>query len=181
MAEDNILIKEVKISVVACVYNEEKNIEEFNQRMIRVLNKLNVPFEIIYVDDGSTDNSYKLLNKFTSERPEIKVIKFTRNFGQHVAATAGFDHARGKRILWIDTDLQEEPEDLLPLMKKIDEGYDIVFGIRNTHPDRPFKISPSRIFFKLLSFFIRVNIHQGLSTIRLMNRLSRFFLFYNIN
>lgn len=118
------------LSIVTPIYNEAGNIEEFYQRLIRVLTGLNKTFEIILTDDGSTDDSFNILRELAQKDQQIKVIKFRRNFGQTAALAAGINEASGELIITIDSDLENDPADIPKLLQKIDEGYDIVSGWR---------------------------------------------------
>lgn len=118
------------LSIVLPIYNEESNIKELYQRLTELLAKLNRNYEIIFTDDGSTDDSFKLLKEIAQTDNKIKVIKFKRNFGQTAALAAGIDMAQGETIITLDSDLENDPTDISKLLAKIDEGYDIVSGIR---------------------------------------------------
>jgi len=120
----------VDISIVLPILNEEKNLEELHSRLTDTLAKLGREYEIIAVDDGSTDGSFEALKQLHHQNPRLKVIRFRRNFGQTAAISAGFHHARGDVIITMDSDLQNDPVDIPRLLDKIDEGYDVVSGWR---------------------------------------------------
>lgn len=120
----------VDISIVLPILNEEKNLEELHSRLTDTLAKLGREYEIIAVDDGSTDGSFEALKQLHHRDPRLKVIRFRRNFGQTAAISAGFHHARGDVIITMDSDLQNDPVDIPRLLDKIDEGYDVVSGWR---------------------------------------------------
>jgi polyisoprenyl-phosphate glycosyltransferase len=115
-----------ELSVVIPIYNEEENIPELYNRLMVSLKQI-VGYEIIFVDDGSSDDSFSLLKDIAAENKAVKVIKFSRNFGQHPAISAAFSHARGNYIILMDADLQDDPADIISLYERIGEGYDIVF------------------------------------------------------
>jgi len=122
------------ISVVLPVYNEQENIPLIYQRLKSVLEKINKSYEIIFVNDGSKDNSYEELLKISTDKT-VKIINFRRNFGQTAAMAAGIDHAQGEIIILMDSDLQNDPEDIPNLITKIEEGYDVVSGWRKDRKD----------------------------------------------
>jgi len=147
--------------VVVPLFNEEKNIRILCQELIDVLIKLDLTFEIIFVDDGSTDKSLAILSELQENDSRIVVISFRRNFGQTAALSAGFDYARGDIIITLDGDLQNDPEDIPKLLQKLSEGYDIVNGWRFDRKD--FFISrrlPSIIANKIISFSTNVKLHD---------------------
>jgi len=142
------------ISVVVPFYNEEENIEPLHERLSSVLKSLNRKHEIIFIDDGSTDNTFRNMLKVREKDNSVKIIKFRKNFGQSAALKAGFDHAKGDFIISMDGDLQNDPVDIPILLKKIEsEDYDVVCGWR---ADRKDPIS-KKIFSKFANM-IRRNI-----------------------
>ncbi len=128
-----------KFSVVIPVFNEEENLEVLHTRLVKVMESLEEPYEIIFVDDGSTDSSFQILKDLHQKDNSVKVIRFTRNFGQHPAITAGFDFAQGEKIITLDADLQNPPEEISKLLSKLDEGYDIIFGVFPEGEHSPFR------------------------------------------
>ena len=116
------------LSVVIPIHNEEPSILPLYDGLTSVLAKLHEPYEIVFVDDASTDRSFALLANLVETDPRLKVVRLRRNFGQTAALSAGFHEARGDVIVSMDGDLQHDPEDLPSLIKKIDEGYDIASG-----------------------------------------------------
>lgn len=121
---------QLDLSVVIPVYNEEGSIEPLYSGLKEVLERLGKEYEIIAVDDGSTDGGFTLLKRLHASDPLLKVVRLRRNFGQSAAFAAGFDRARGRVIVTMDADLQFDPADIPKLVDKIDEGYDIVSGWR---------------------------------------------------
>jgi len=119
----------VFISVVVPVYNSKKSLEELYLRLTRVLSKISNDFEIILVDDFSQDGSYGIMQNLRSQDLRVKIIRLGANFGQHNATFCGFNYCKGDYIVTIDDDLQNPPEEILRLLEKIKEGYDVVFGI----------------------------------------------------
>ena len=122
------------ISIVLPVYNEQENIPLIYQRLKSVLEKINKSYEIIFVNDGSKDNSYEELLKISTDKT-VKIINFRRNFGQTASMAAGIDYAQGEIIILMDSDLQNDPEDIPNLITKIEEGYDVVSGWRKDRKD----------------------------------------------
>jgi undecaprenyl-phosphate 4-deoxy-4-formamido-L-arabinose transferase len=141
-----------EISVVIPVYNEEDNLLELGERLIRTLTDLGRPFEIIFVDDGSTDRSWQLLSDLNREHPgHIRALQFHRNFGQHQAIFAGFQAARGQVMVTLDADLQNPPEEIPRLVAKLEEGYDTVGGWRENRRDSVFRKLPSQMVNYVMS------------------------------
>jgi undecaprenyl-phosphate 4-deoxy-4-formamido-L-arabinose transferase len=127
------------LSIVIPVFNEEDNLIELRTRLVRVLEGLGRPFEVVFVDDGSRDKSLALLTEFVSEDSRLRVVEFNRNYGQHAAVFAGFAQARGEVIVTLDADLQNPPEEIPKLLAKIDEDYDVVGGNRADRRDPLFR------------------------------------------
>src|SRR6204780_4315767 len=134
------------LSIVVPIHNEEHSILPLYDRLTSVLVALGRPFEILFIDDASTDRSYELLANLVQTDPRLKVIRLRRNFGQTAALSAGFHEARGQIIIAMDGDLQHAPEDIPALLRKIDEGYDIASGWRKDRVDNAvMRRIPSRI------------------------------------
>ena len=141
-----------EISVVIPVFNEEDNLRELGERLIRTLTAMGRPFEIIFVDDGSTDRSWELLTDLNDQYPQhIRALQFHRNFGQHQAIFAGFQAARGQVMVTLDADLQNPPEEIPRLVAKLDEGYDTVGGWRENRQDSIFRRLPSQLVNTVMS------------------------------
>jgi glycosyltransferase involved in cell wall biosynthesis len=149
------------VSVVIPVYNEEENIPLLYKELKEVLEKLPYDYEIIFVDDGSTDRTYEILKRLAQEDKRVKVIRFRRNYGQTAAMYAGFQYAQGDVIITMDGDLQNDPRDIPKLLEKIKEGYDIVSGWRKNRKD-PFlsRILPSKIANWIISKVTGVHLHD---------------------
>ena len=126
---------EVYLSVVLPVYNELENLDTLHNQLKAVLTKLARTYEIIYVDDGSSDGSLKKLQELAEADDTVTVIQLRRNFGQTAALSAGIDYARGEIVVCQDADLQNDPEDIPRLLAKLDEGYDLVSGWRKNRQD----------------------------------------------
>lgn len=140
------------ISLVLPIYNEEDNIFPLIEALLPVLNELERPYEILLVNDGSTDWSQARLAEAAAKNSSIRVINLHRNFGQTAAMMAGFDHATGKIIIPMDGDLQNDPRDIITLLAKLEEGYDVVSGWRKDRKDNKLiRNFPSRIANWLIS------------------------------
>jgi undecaprenyl-phosphate 4-deoxy-4-formamido-L-arabinose transferase len=135
----------VELAVVIPVYNEEANLSILMQRLMPVMQKLEKSFEIIFIDDGSRDNSLQILKSFTKNE-QVKVVELTRNYGQHAAIMAGFSITQACIVITLDADLQNPPEEITNLVKVMEEGnYDVVGTIRKGRKDSFFRIFPSKI------------------------------------
>lgn len=135
----------MELSIVIPAFNEEKNIKPLHQGLFLELKKLNETYEIIFIDDGSTDDTYQEMLKVKRFDKNIKIIKFKKNFGQTAAWNAGFQHISGDLVIVIDADLQNDPKDIPKLIKKLNEGYDVVSGWRYKRKDNSSK--------KIFSYF----------------------------
>ncbi len=118
------------LSVVVPVCNEAENINPLHQRLTDTLREYGKSFEVVFIDDGSTDQSFERLKELYDRDTSVKVIQFARNFGQQMAVSAGLQYARGNVVVLIDADLQNSPEEIPILVDKLTEGYDIVYGVR---------------------------------------------------
>jgi len=149
------------LSVVIPAYNEEENIPILYEKLKKVLDGLGQDYEIIFVDDGSTDGTYQRLKQLAEKDSRLKVIRFKRNYGQTAAMSAGFEHAKGDVIITLDADLQNDPEDIPLLLEKLKEGYHVVSGWRKDRKD-PFlsRRLPSMIANWLISKITGVHLHD---------------------
>lgn len=161
----------VEISVIVPIYNDRESLELFFQRLIKVLSKITDKFELIFIDDGSVDNSISTLKKLKLTENRLKIIRFYRNFGIHSALSAGFKYAKGKMIVTIDSDLQTDPEELPLLLQKINEGNDIVSGWRDCRKDPLFsRRLPSFILNLILSLLIGKRINDICCTFKIFKK-----------
>ena len=151
----------VDLSIVIPLYNEAPNIPELYRELRSALEAIDRTYEIILVDDGSTDETYALIEGLHADDPLVVVVQLRRNFGQTAAFAAGFDKARGQIIVTSDGDLQNDPGDIAPLLARLDEGYDIVCGWRQDRKD-PWltKVLPSKIANWLISVTTGVHLHD---------------------
>lgn len=155
-------MKKVYLTVVIPVFNEEGNIQELYKSLKRVLESIRKPYEIIFVDDGSADRSFKIIAEISKNDKNVKAIKFLRNFGQTAALSAGFDNARGEIIITLDADLQNDPRDIPKLLKKIDEGFDLVSGWRiDRHKESMLtRRLPSIMANKVISYIVGFSLND---------------------
>ncbi|MDD3688780.1 MAG: glycosyltransferase [Synergistaceae bacterium] len=134
------------VSVIVPVYNEQESLPFLMPRLLSAMEGMNRPFEIIFVNDGSRDNSLRMLYSFHEANPKaVRIIDFNGNFGQHMAIMAGFDHSRGEIVITLDADLQNPPEEIPRIVEKIDAGHDVVGTIRQNRQDPKFRKMASRI------------------------------------
>ena len=150
-----------ELSVFLPVFNEEENIEPLNNRLVEALDKLGRPYEIIFVDDGSSDRSLQKLREIAARDPRVRVIALRRNYGQTAAMSAGIDHARGKILIPMDADLQNDPADIARLLEELDRGYDVVSGWRKDRKDSWLtRRVPSQMANRLISAISGVKLHD---------------------
>jgi len=150
-----------ELSIVIPVYNESGNLEELHNRLLHVLEELNKDYEIIFINDGSQDDSLDVLKNIQKNNERIVIINFRRNFGQTAAFAAGFDHASGDIIVTMDSDLENSPEDIPKLLTRIEEGYDLVSGWRINRKDNYLlRILPSKIANYIISFICGIKLHD---------------------
>jgi glycosyltransferase involved in cell wall biosynthesis len=161
---------QVDLSVVVPVLNEEQSVKELYETLKETLDSLGVPYEIVFVDDGSIDGTYNALETIHRSDPTIKVIQFRRNLGKSMALEAGFRHSRGKTIITMDGDLQDDPAEIPKFLEKIEEGYDLVVGWRFKRKDSWIKRSQSRIFNVLTSDLVGPNLHDHNCGFKAMKR-----------
>jgi glycosyltransferase involved in cell wall biosynthesis len=154
-------MKEIQLSVIIPVFNEEENIESLCREIREALEGLGLEYEILAIDDGSIDDSFTILKRIHEEDHRVRVIRFRRNFGQTAAFAAGFDLAQGKTVITLDADLQNDPADMPRLLAKLEEGYDVVSGWRVERRD-PFltRRLPSMIANWLISEITGVRLHD---------------------
>ena len=149
------------LSVVIPVYNELENVEELYRRIKTELQKLSLTYEVIFVDDGSTDGTTEKIKKMKESGPQLKLIIFDKNYGQTEAMVAGFQLARGDIIVTMDGDLQNDPADIIRIIIKLQSGYDLVCGWRQARKDNfLMRKIPSMIANAIISYVTKVKIHD---------------------
>jgi glycosyltransferase involved in cell wall biosynthesis len=164
-------------SVVIPICNEEENIPLLYEQLSGVMerecqgeNGSKESFEIILIDDGSKDGSWQKIKELNAKDSRVKGISFSRNFGHHVALTAGLDHARGMAVVLMDGDLQDPPDEIPRLLNEFREGYDLVYGIRQERNDPFLKKISSNLFWWILRRFSGVDIPKGQTMLRVLSR-----------
>jgi glycosyltransferase involved in cell wall biosynthesis len=160
-----------KYSIVVPFHNEEENVTVLYARLKQVMEQVGESFELVLVDDGSNDRTYKLLEEIAAVDSRVLVVKLRRNFGQTSALAAGFDHASGEFILAMDGDLQHDPNDIPNFLEKLDEGYDVVSGWRKERIDNfVFRRIPSRCANWMMARLSGVDIHDFGTTFKAYRR-----------
>lgn len=161
----------VDLSVVIPLYNEEENVRELHRELSEVLRKLELNPEVVMVDDGSTDSTFRILQELAEGDPGLTVIRFRRNFGQTAALSAGIEHAQGRVIIPMDGDLQNDPADIPSLLAKLGEGYDCVSGWRAERQDKAVSRKlPSRVANRLISWISGIRLHDYGCTLKAYKR-----------
>ncbi len=151
----------IDLTLVIPVYNEVGNVRLLYERCLPVLERLGLCWEILFVDDGSSDGTFAVLRGIHGEDRRVRVIRLRRNFGQTVALAAGFDHTRGRRVITLDGDLQNDPEDIPAILEKMDEGYQVVSGWRKDRKESFLKRRlPSIAANRLISWLSGVHLHD---------------------
>jgi glycosyltransferase involved in cell wall biosynthesis len=159
------------LSVVIPVYNEEESLKPLIQEVHSALDPLGKSYEIIVVDDGSTDGTYPILKSLYRTEPRIKALRLRRNFGQTAAVAAGLAHAQGDIIVTMDGDGQNDPQDIPALLSKLEEGLDLVSGWRSPRQDRFWsRRLPSQVANRLISWMTQVNLHDYGCTLKAIRR-----------
>jgi glycosyltransferase involved in cell wall biosynthesis len=161
----------INLSIVIPVYNEEESIRLLIPKLKDVLEDIPQTYEVLFVDDGSSDRTKDILTEFADQDSTIKLIALRRNFGQTAAMSAGFDAAEGEIIIPMDGDLQNDPHDIPRLLEKIEEGYDVVSGWRKDRHDKFFsRRLPSHLANKLISLTTNVHLHDYGCTLKAYRR-----------
>ncbi len=150
----------IYLSIVVPLYNEEDSVGELVSSILDSAKDFPFPYEILLVDDGSTDGTWTIIQELKFSAPSLRAIKLRRNYGQTSAMVAGFDHARGEIIVTMDGDLQNDPRDIPRLLEKLEEGYDIVSGWRVHRRDHFSRVLPSRIANAIISWTTGVRLHD---------------------
>jgi glycosyltransferase involved in cell wall biosynthesis len=162
---------EISFSVAVPVYNEIESLQELYDRVKAVLDDLGEPWELLLVDDGSTDGSSEWIEAVSKEDPRVKPVIFARNFGHQIAVTAGMDISQGRAVIIMDSDLQDPPEVISDLIEKWREGYEIVYAVRTEREGETwFKKSTAAVFYRLINRITDVEIPLDTGDFRLMDR-----------
>jgi len=161
----------IDLSLVIPVYNEQENLDQLYTEITASCKELNKSYQIVFVDDGSTDNSLERLIRIQKKDPVVRVVSLRKNFGQTAALSAGFDHSQGDIIITLDADLQNNPKDFKRLINKIEEGYDLVSGWRKKRKDKLLtRRIPSKIANWIISIITQVKLHDYGCTLKAFRR-----------
>ncbi len=161
----------IRYSIVIPVYNEAEVLPTLYHRLTQVMEGLGEPYEVIFVNDGSTDTSPLLLRELRTKDERVKFVSFSRNFGHQIAITAGLDHSSGQAVVVMDADLQDPPEVIPRLIEKWREGFDVVFAVRERRKGESlFKRMTATLFYRLLRQLTTTEIPVDTGDFRLMSR-----------
>jgi len=150
----------IVLSVVIPLVNEAESLTELHSQLHAVMQRLHIPAEIIFVDDGSTDGSFKKLQELHRRDRRVRVIQFRRNYGKSAALAAGFAQAQGRYIVTMDADLQDDPEEIPHLLNELEKGYDLISGWKKRRHDKFSKRFASKIFNSVTGYFTGVHLHD---------------------
>lgn len=160
-----------ELSVAVPVFNEQENIPELYRRLVAALDGCVASFEIVFVDDGSRDATWTLVQELAARDGRVRGLRFSRNFGHQMAFAAGLDHARGEAVVIMDADLQDPPEVIPELVARWREGYDVAYGQRRRRDgESAFKLWTAKVFYRLLRRITPVDIPLDTGDFRLMDR-----------
>ncbi len=148
------------LSIVIPVYNEQPSLAELHRQLDEVASEQEYALEVVFVDDGSTDASWKEIERLAAADSRVRGIRFRRNFGKAAALSAGFAEARGDRVMTLDADLQDDPREIPRFLAKMDEGFDVVSGWKQVRHDPWHKVLPSRVFNWMVSRLTGVELHD---------------------
>jgi glycosyltransferase involved in cell wall biosynthesis len=177
--------RDIATSVIVPLYNEEGSLQELSGQLKDVLGRMGMPYEIIFVDDGSTDGSFKVLRELHRNNKRVKVIRLRKNFGKSAALALGFQQAKGEIVITLDADLQDDPAEIPNLVRELKKGYDVISGWKKRRRDPITKTVPSKLFNYTVRLITGIKIHDfncGLKayrkdvvkTIRVYGELHRF-------
>lgn len=161
----------MKLSIIIPIYNEQGNIDRLINRLKGVVSLLNIECEYIFINDGSKDDSINIIKNLAKIDSSVKFINFSRNFGHQIAVTAGLDKSKGDRIVIIDADLQDPPELIIEMFKKMDDGYEVVYAKRKARKGESWmKKITARMFYRILKAITSVNIPVDTGDFRIVDR-----------
>jgi glycosyltransferase involved in cell wall biosynthesis len=159
----------VTYSVVIPLFNEEGNVEALSTRVLAAMERMGEPFELLFVDDGSRDRTPELLRELAGRDARVRVVRFTRNYGQEAAVEALYLNASGRWLIQLDGDLQHPPEEIPKLVAKKNEGYDVVYGVREARKDSAYRVVASRTMQWAVRSLMEIELPEDVSTFRLMS------------
>jgi dolichol-phosphate mannosyltransferase len=148
------------LSTVVPVFNEMESLEPLHQELAEVASQHRYDLEILFIDDGSSDGSWEVIRRICDRDERVRGIRFRRNFGKAAALSAGFESARGRLIMTLDADLQDDPAEIPRFLAKMEDGLDVVSGWKQTRHDPWHKVIPSRVFNRLVSWLTGVQLHD---------------------
>jgi polyisoprenyl-phosphate glycosyltransferase len=158
-------------SIVAPIFNEEETLPHFYQRVVAVMESVGETFEVVFIDDGSRDHSYQMMQNLHKDDPRVHVINFSRNFGHQIAISAGLDHAHGRAVIIMDADLQDPPEIIPQLIARWKEGIEVVYAQRARRlGETRFKLLTAAAFYRLINRLTSVDIPRNTGDFRLLDR-----------
>ena len=161
----------MKLSVVAPAYNEEETLTEFYRHVRQVMDDLGEPWELVLVNDGSSDRTAEIMRQLHDQDPRVCIVDLARNFGHQLAVTAGLDHASGDAAVVIDTDLQDPPEVIPEMVARWREGYQVVYGVREQREGETwFKLFTARMFYRIIAALTDTDIPMEAGDFRLLDR-----------
>lgn len=160
----------MRLSVLICAYNEALNLPPLCARLLTVLEGMGIPYEVVIVNDGSQDETRAVLDGLAASNVRIKAVHLIRNFGQHAAIAAGMRHVSGDAVVWMDADLQDVPEEIPRLVAPLQEGFDVVYGVRVERQDSLFRRMGSNLYFSLFRLLTGQKLPRGISTFRALSR-----------
>lgn len=157
------------ISVVSPVYGCAKSLTTLYERLEKTLTQITEEFDIIFINDASPDDAWTIIKQLSEKDNRVKGINLSRNFGQHYAIAAGLDYALGEWVVVMDCDLQDQPEEILTLYAKAQEGYDIIFGRRVNRQDSFIKQASSKLFYKIYDYFTESKVDSSIANFSLIS------------
>ena len=168
---DTTTIAQPVFSIVAPVFNEEETLPHFYRRVVEVMEGIGDSFELVLINDGSQDGSFRTMQELHTCDPRVRVIDFSRNFGHQIAISAGLDHARGNAVIIIDSDLQDPPEVIPQLVARWKDGAEVVYAQRSMRKgETKFKLLTATAFYQLMARITSVNIPRDTGDFRLLDR-----------
>ncbi len=164
-------MNKIDLSIIIPIYNEEKNISVVYNRLIQVVEHLAIPYELIFINDGSVDNSLEFIKDLTNQNKNVKFIDLSRNFGHQVAVSAGLDISKGEATVIIDADLQDPPELIIDLYNKMKEGYNVVYARRKIRKGESFmKKITAKVFYRIMDKITSIPIPRDTGDFRIIDR-----------
>ncbi|MBN2710249.1 MAG: glycosyltransferase family 2 protein [Calditrichaceae bacterium] len=150
----------MSISIVIPLYNEQDSLQELTDNIVQALSPIEKEYELLFIDDGSSDNSCQVLREIKKTTPQVKIIRLRKNFGKSAALAEGFKKAKGKLVFTMDADMQDDPAEIPKMIKKLEEGYDLVSGWKKKRNDPLNKTIPSKFFNLITRILTGIKIHD---------------------